>query len=569
MKKITLLLMAVLVCVGAVSAQEAQSAITFNWAHNIEGAVNSGNNCLDMVKSSDGSYLLASKFGSKTGSLTLKFDGEVVDGIVGSPYTGNSSNDNLLLQKVSNAGSVAWNVYTRKGDVSTVCLAATSDGGNIIALKSRAWVKEAGYDNLLEVVDAASTVTTIKDMGTVAGEYRFLILKIDADGKLVWSRLVSGLVKTYGDKSTVDNAYLNACVVDADDNIYLGGNFRSELHFKKSDGSVETLVAKSTPDAYFDTQMSVGDLFLAKLDKDGYYVNSLITDNVTYASIDQMAFADGKIYLDARLQGKEATVAFADKSVAANASYQNLLVASVNASDLSVNYAKVLFPVLNSSKKFVIQNKGAQVDGETVYFTGSLNGGLSNELDGKAFVETGSIQLKGYVVKMDAATGEVAAQVMKDGGISNFFGVYPCGNAFYAFGYDMASGAILTPFDKASMEAGSSIVVAKGKNIAAAATPIIDGENLIMMNRGQSQQSYSATDVLSAKVSGYSVFFYSYKVNSIATAISAAKADAAKSSVSVYTTDGILMKTVSSVAEAMQGLSKGIYVIGGQKVRTH
>ncbi len=567
MKKITLFLVAVLAWVGTASAQDAQSLMTFNWAHAVEGAVNSGNNVMEMVKTNDDSYLVASKFGSKTGSQTVKFDGEELVGVMGSPYSeGNSNNGNLLLQKVSNAGSVAWNVYTRKGDVSTVNLAAADDGGIVVALKTRAWVKEAGYDNLLEVVDAAGAVTTIKDMGTTASEYRFLILKLDADGKLSWSRLVCGLVKTYDKGKTVDNAYLNACALDGDGNIYLAGNFRSALYFKKGDGTVATLESESTPDEYFNVQNSLGDLFLVKLDKEGYYLNSLVTAAVSYASVDQMVVHDGKIFLDGRLQGKDATVKLGNTSVAASTDRQNLLVASVNATDLSVNYAKVLYPVVNSKNSFAIQNKGAQYVDGVVYFTGSLNGGLSTEINGSAFVETGATQLKGYVAKMDAETGNFSAQLYKEGTISNFFGVYPLKETLYAYGYDMSKGAILVPFDQSSLSAGTPVVVAQGGTVAAAAAPVVDGDNLIMMNRSNKQMSFYGTDVKSAAVSGFSAFYYSYKINATATGINAAKASAVTDGVNVYTADGIFIKTVSSVTDAKQGLSKGVYIIGTQKV---
>ena len=567
MKKITLLLMAVLAWVGTVSAQDAQSAVTFNWAHSVEGAVNGGNNVLGMIKTNDDAYLIASKFGTKTGNQTVKFDGEVLEGIEGSPYSsGNSNNGNLILQKISNMGSVVWNIYTRKGDISSANLAPSSDGGSIIVLKTRAWVKEAGYDNLLEIVDATGAVTTIKDMGTMASEYRFLVLKLNADGKVQWSRLVSGLVKSYDKGNTVDNAYLNACVVDADDNIYLAGNFRSSLYFKKADGTLVTLVSKSSPDEYFTTQNVIGDLFLVKLDKDGYYQNSLVTENVNYASFDQMTIHDGKIFLDGRLQTKGSSVSLGNLSVAASAERQSLLLASINTSDLSVNYAKVLFPVANSSKNFVIQNKGAQYADGTVYFTGSLNGGLSKEADGTAFVESGATQLKGYVIKMDAATGEVTAQLYKDTGISNFFGVYPASNTLYAFGYNYSMGALIVPFDKETLKVGTAITIAKGGTPGNAAEPIVDGDNFILMHRSNKQITYYGTDTKSASVSGFSAFYYSYKINETSTGVNAAKADVENTGVNVYTTDGIFVKTATSVAEAKQGLAKGVYVIGNQKV---
>ena len=81
MKKITLLLMAVLAWVGSVSAQEAQSLLNFSWAHTVEGAANASNNVFEAQKAADGSYFVANKIGTKTGALTAKFDGTAIDKI--------------------------------------------------------------------------------------------------------------------------------------------------------------------------------------------------------------------------------------------------------------------------------------------------------------------------------------------------------------------------------------------------------------------------------------------------------------------------------------------------------
>lgn len=203
MKKFILFLAACFMLAIA-SQAETQPAVTFNWAHTVDGATSAGDNIIGMVKASDGDYYVATTWGTNSGAsqVNLWFDGEQVTGadgaaIVGSPYTGTSKNGNMFLQKVSNAGSIVWNAYTRKGDIAhdKSHIVSTKDGGLLAVLKTRAWVAEAGYDNLVEYVDPTGHVTTIKDMGNVSGEYRYLVLKIAENGSLEWSRLIAGKVE--------------------------------------------------------------------------------------------------------------------------------------------------------------------------------------------------------------------------------------------------------------------------------------------------------------------------------------------------------------------------------------
>ena len=134
-KKFTLLLAAFMLLM--VSAQ-AQSPLTFQWAHSVDGNTTGGDNIIGMCKSSDGNYYVATNFGSsssQTDAMSVWFDGKKMGdsyGIwEGSPYTGTSQNGNLVLQKVAKDGSVIWSTVTTKGDVdhSSTQMAPTSDGG--------------------------------------------------------------------------------------------------------------------------------------------------------------------------------------------------------------------------------------------------------------------------------------------------------------------------------------------------------------------------------------------------------------------------------------------------------
>lgn len=567
MKKITLLLMAVLAWVGSVSAQDAQSPVSFNWAHSVDGATDGGDNVLGVVKATDGDYFVASTFGTTNSAMNVKFDGETLLGldgkpIEGSPYQGTSMNANLLLQKVSNTGSVVWNLYSKKGYIFDAQFAATADGGIVAVVKTRAWVASAGLDNLLEIVDGTGATTTIKDMWTSGSEYRFLILKIDANGKLVWSRLAFGDVEFKNEAlssavTVKDNAKINTCAVDEAGNVYLAGNLSTSLYFKKEDGTLATLVSKNN--SKWDGKASTnGDLFLVKLDANGYFVNSLSTDGTAkLAMFDKMVYNGGKLYLDGRVQSDGTVMKVGGKEVAASTTTQTQILASVNTSDLSVNYVNVL----PSEGAVTIQNKNAQFVSGKVYFTGIVKGTWLN--GSEKLVSTTA--LNGYVLEMDPATGNISHAVTSGNGI---FGIYANDKSLYAFGY-AASKAVLTPINVDTWKAETAIPVCTYGTIAIMGTPAIDGDNLVMMTRGGKARSnvdatFAGTDK-TFSLYAWGVVYFSYNLNPSTTDINSAKVNADSKAVDVYTTDGIFVKKANSLNEAKQGLAKGIYIFGNQK----
>ena len=560
MKKITLLLMAVLAWVGTVSAQEAQSPVTFNWAHSLEAGVYA--NIFGSAKSTDGSYYIATNLTTKANNVNVKFDGTVMEGVEGSAHA--SNNNNLMLQKVGKDGSVAWKLYTKKGDVSSVSVASTSDGGAILVVKSRAWDVADGLTNLLEIVDATGASMLISDPKTTNGEYRFSVLKITPEGNVAWNRIIYGLVNIYEKGSTLDNAYVNSCVVDADDNIYLGGNFRTALTFTNADNTTVTLTAKNTMNDYFTVQNVIGDLFLAKLDKDGYYINSLVGEgSCNLAYIDNIVEKDGKLYVDGRVQGKGYSLG--GKAILADASYQTPYVAAVNASDFTVDYVNAFAVTANSASRFVIQNKAMNLFDGNLYLTGGLNGGLA--ADGVS-VNTNATQLKGYIIKVDAATGKVLSMKANDEGISSYQGVYNGDKTIYAYGYVMVSGvgtAYLFPFAKDEMTSKTQILLTTaGSDVA----PLLaDGNQLILMGRGRkATHTFAGTDK-TFTFGAFGATYYSYTINDVPTAIKNISASTnAFDKVDVYSLNGVRVKANVAASEATQGLAKGIYVIGNKKV---
>lgn len=580
-KKFTLLLFAIL---SLTMSLNAQSPLAFQWAHSVDGATTGGDNVMGMCKSSDGYYYIATNFGTSTSqkALNVWFDGELLKNehgaYEGSPYTGNSQNGNMLLQKVAKDGSVVWTTFTNKGDVdhSATQIAPTSDGGVIIALKCRAWVKEAGLENMLCYVDATESETNITG-DQVESEYRYLIMKITKTGTIEWYRRITGLVKTNGEnKPTKNNIYVNGLAVDENDNIYLAGNFRTEMYLNKSDETKATLVAKSSVDTWGgDSQNTVGDMFLVKLDSKGYYLNSVVNEGVVdCAFLDKVVYNDGKLYLDGRVKSVGNEITFGGVTVNASKDFQTQLLLSVNTEDLSVNYIKSLTSVENVKKRFVIQNKSAQYLNGYVYFTGLLNGSWQQEGESENIATNHtSAQLKGYVLKMNPETGKVEkATVRTDGGIGGFFGVYEGTKKLYAFGYGMGAtdrGAIIAPIDKETYAVETPIIVCTYGIVGNATTPIVDGENFVMANRGKSAASFYGTDKKFENLKNWGSVYYSYKMSDVISTginrptISGIDSDAI---VDVYTIGGVKVKSGVAASNATEGLAKGIYIVNHKKV---
>lgn len=579
-KKFTLLLFAIL---SLTMSLNAQSPLAFQWAHSVDGATTGGDNVMGMCKSSDGYYYIATNFGTSTTqkALNVWFDGELLKNehgaYEGSPYTGTSQNGNgnMLLQKVAKDGSVVWTTFTNKGDVdhSATQIAPTSDGGVIIALKCRAWVKEAGLENMLCYVDATESETNITG-DQVESEYRYLIMKITKTGTIEWYRKITGLVKTDDVKyPTKNNIYVNGLAVDENDNIYLAGNFRTGMYLNKSDETKATLVAKSSVDTWGgDSQNTVGDMFLVKLDSKGYYLNSIVNNGIVdCAFLDKVAYNNGKLYLDGRVKSVGNEITFGGVTVNASKDFQTQLLLSVNTEELSVNYIKSLTSVENVKKRFVIQNKSAQYLNGYVYFTGLLNGSWKQESESENIVTNhSSNQLKGYVLKMNLETGRIEkAAVRTDGGIGGFCGVYEGAEKLYAFGYDFSGGAIVAPINKNTYAVETPIQVCDYGTVGNATAPIVDGENFVMANRGKSAASFYGTDKKFENLKNWGSVYYSYKMSDvISTGINKPTISGVASDVivDVYTLGGVKVKSGVAASNATEGLAKGIYIVNHKKV---
>ena len=582
-KNFTLLLAAFMLLM--VSAQ-AQSPLTFQWAHSVDGNTTAGDNVIGMAKSSDGNYYVATTFGTSNDeddALNVWFDGEKLMNsknalVTGSSYVGTSQNGNLLLQKVDKEGNVLWNMYTLKGDVEHAAtkMVPTSDGGVVMAIKTRAWVEAEGLTNLSSIYQPGKRGLkyVITDDLTKPSEYRYVILKITSKGVVDWYQIIRGEVREDTKYATKNNAYVYGLTIDENDNIYVAGNFRTKLWFQDAQNKWNEIDAQNTKDWNGDSQAVTGDLFLVKLNKQGLFLNSFLADGTAKcAFIDNLCFDDGKLYLNGRVQGDGTEMKLGGLKVDASNDRQTEILASINASDLSVNYVKSLESVANTDNRFVIQNKSVQMLNGKLYYTGLLNG--SWKQDGQTLLDNPSSKLlKGYVLQVDPETGHVDnAAIRLDGGIGGFFGVYEGQKNFYAFGYDFNGGAILAPISKDKFTLGTATKICSYGTVGICTTPIVDGENFVLAHRGgvarnfSNKASFYGTDFKFDNLKCWGTVYYSYKMGDVMTGVDKVTVDTNDDApVDVYTLNGMKVKSGVSAAEATQGLAKGIYIINHKKV---
>ena len=560
MKKITLLLMAALAFLAPVKAQDAQNVLTYQWAHTLEGAGNATNNVFEAKKSADGCYLVANKVGTKANLLTAKLDGVKIEGFEGGTY-GNSGAGNLYLQKVKTDGSVAWNVHSTKCDVSDVKVAPTSDGGAMLFIKSRVEAKDGDVAKVLKLVGADNQAVEVGDAGTVIKTNYLVMAKVNGEGIVEWTHLVTGTKKGVA----ADCVTLGDCAVDAADNVYLAGKFVGDVKIAQSADNTITLTAHN----------ATSDLYVFKFDKNGYYLNSLLPDeNASVTSqVDKVALNGETLYLAGQVKGNG--LYLADQKLDASATLTTLFLASIKTTTLDLNYVKTFTSVLNaneveSKKTFAIQNKALDYIGGNLYLTGGINGGLTAD---DITLNTNSTVYKGFVAKVQASDGKalaLGANDQKANGITNYFGVYEGANTIYTFGYDMAqtSSAILFTYDKNTLAKQSEIKFSNLRSGAINAPLLADGNNLLLMTRGKAAPlTFLGTDTQFEGFSDWGVTYCLYSISDVPTGIkNLSSTVAAADKVNVYTLSGICVKQNVSAAEATQGLAKGIYAVGGKKV---
>ncbi|MCR4701164.1 MAG: hypothetical protein K5757_09510 [Bacteroidaceae bacterium] len=574
-RKFTILVGALLAL--SISAS-AQLAATLNWAHSVQGQTTSGNSPISINKLADGNYIVFSEWGSKSdaGAEYLHFDNAATS-FKGGEYTGNSYCANALIQKTSPAdGSVLWTVYSNYGYINSGCshVSPTADGGFVATFEARALVPAKDFNNkkLLSVVQADGNnydiaFDTELYVGSSNTEAANVILKFDANGSIEWSRVLRSKVLTDRTNSpSLTNTSLNTLATDEDGNIYIAGNYRSELYIPKADNTTETLVCGNTAEWSGDAQTATGELFIVKLNKNGFFEKSLLTSGKSELSyIDNITYASGKIYFSGHAKKTTDTdvLSLDGKTINASASLQTMFYGAASTADMTVDYIKTLASIANSKGSFVIQNKNLKFADGKLYFTGSVNGGFAEDGKSEAFTSNNGTLLKGFVLKADATTGDIEASYCfaDSKSVSAYYGTW-IGDKIVATGYDMnaAVGHVFTVLNKETLAKEETISVCNAfGSVAMIATPLQDGNTFVVGNRGKGETATilngSETSPLAVGSKSYwGVVYMSYALDFGTTGIE-------KTAVA----DTESAKAYNIAGQRVNPASKGITIINGRK----
>lgn len=555
MKKLFTLLFISLMTLGA-SADGVD--YSFNWATSVEGTVAQAANVIGVEQAADGNYFAAMVWGGTTvAGKTVSWGGSNLkdasgNDIEGADYaSGNSYTPNFLLAKVDRAtGNPLWTVYTNFGYISdsNSAIEAMPDGGVVAVINVRQ--SEGADARLANIVGADGTVTYLQHTDADKWTYRAVMVKIDAEGKVVWTRTINALDETHDGANASTPFYTYDVAVAADGRIYVSGRMCTTVYFPGRSGRIVTREAACNEGWTGDSQVACGNGFVAAFDADGYIADVITIGGegaYTYTQAGSMAIDGSTLYVSAKVKKAE------------DGALTQPALAIINLDDNSVKaYREYAVGANTGGKQNINVYSLSLIDG-SLYMTGNLAGTLTD--NNVTLTATGTAAtLDGYIARMDTDGNLLAA---RNYGTLNtgVTGVVEAGGGLVALAYQMTgAGAVVLTYDKAlSAELSRTTLMTAGVT-ATAAAPLYDGENLVVLSRGAKAASafYGTTDVKPALTQNFGVLFGSWKLTgAVGTGVNSVKADNAAAN--VYGLNGMKMADAESAAN-------GVYISNGKKI---
>lgn len=565
----------------------------YQWHHTIYGQTKSGNTPVSVIKTTDGNYVAFNAFGTNTRTGTkVYFDGQPLKDaqgkeIEGCLYVGtndNSVNDNLLLQKMNpETGKVLWTVYSDKGYLyNNKSIYPTADGGLVFAgdVRNLADKTETTLFRLVGADDKKVEVS-YTPAGGGHSSVEGVIAKIDKDGHVEWAKLIATTTHpTVGKEFGSYAIYYKGLVVDSKGNIYVCGNYMSSVTFAKRDGTEETHQAKNTAAWDGSIQSSAGDPFIAKLDQDGYLLQFMTEDesNIKFATFEKMVIKDDILYVSGRFQGDgTATIKFGDTTLQPNDCH-NLIYASIRTNDLKPNYIKMLVGGKFDGKSYAVQNMNLQYYNGSLYMTGLITGSLADDASPTPFISTTTRMREAMIVKADAKSGKRLAAGIDGKSITAAYAVVETKDpaTVWVYGYSLSTKARLNKYTlkDGKLTKEEEEIVLNQASVGMLGAPLIDGNAIVSMARPR----YNSGTVLGA--TGESTKFYNWGIvltkhtcddiqpdNGTPTSIKDMTVQQNNAgNCNVYTLRGVLVKRAKTMAEAIDNLPAGLYIIGGKKM---
>ncbi len=487
----------------------------FEWASMID-ASSSTTTPYDVVVNADKDVFFLNQYGTATSNDTeyVTFLGEEAKG---APYSGTSSNSNILITKSNTAGEAVWSVHSEGGDISCSesAIVPTSDGGFFLVAKVRHTNSNAaGDDVVLRLVSASGNGVELAHIidnsewadGAYHWAYSGAMVKVDANGEIEWTKQMDMDVSAMPDATTYSYGTTDALKFygaeqDADGNFYIAGHLRKTMTFE--DGS--EVVPHNTTGWNGASSTNAGSSFIVKLDSEGNYLAQATTEapdgEFTYDDVKAISMVNGVLYVAGNVSGGDDVKTMTwgnDLSIVPNDD-ASIYMAAFD-TDLKAQWLNY-YPVGigNNSAVGFTQQHGMTVTDDKIYLTMGLDGSILNpdNQDEVLIQHTGS-GLAAAMIVCDTEDGTLdkAVLVSETTMVSGAFDAVVSENEVFVFYYDWGNSpkVVTKSYDKATLEYTNIYPVMTSTGFATVWTAAGVDDKILFGVRDNKDMSFEGTD---------------------------------------------------------------------------
>jgi hypothetical protein len=428
-----------------------------------------------VVFTEDGNAVSLSQFGSRESTDSISYNGEEI--ATGAATTSNSDNLNLLVikHKISD-GSRVWSVSSKNGDFyvsSYADMTATPDGGVVVLVSGRS-SDVAEYTSPV-LVDNSGAEVEFADWNTSIRIYNQVLIKINKEGNIVWARNivmdqlpVPNATATGATDATTNGVTPNAVTVDADGNIYIGGNYRAPMIVTGEKNSTYVLTARNIESYTGDVQSAAGGTYVIRLDSEGNYINHLRVSGELTRDQANLFYVDGSsLYIAGSIKGTSGDkLTIAGKSVSVENEYDGIYVAKLATDLKSVDYVQYI-------KAFAVSNKQStklrdlKVINDNLYIVGGGAGGYAQAGASEAVVKSTGTTEEGWLIALSAENGSWVGAANNATNIGAYLNIFSYDNKLYVYGYRLnkETGTFLDEYSEGEFTYTNRYTIAKAGGV--------------------------------------------------------------------------------------------------------
>lgn len=454
---------------GAIGLALTASAVdtpTAKWGNWFDGTTTAGDNTITHTYDSDGNLIFLNTISTTSVEQDAFYAGEkIFTGALGEKTT-----NNLALTKTDADGKAKWTIYTNSGDLDSGQggVAIAKDGSIYFLAKVRH--TDSDLEHAVTFVDATGAQFEIGDKVVAENYYFFVLGKADSNGAIQWLREIpvsTTPVVNNGKDFIYNGAYAKAFTLDSEGNIFIGGNMRTAITFPKEDGTTTTLTPRNIATWNGDSQGTVGDMFIVRLDSNGYFSDALTTDGAIQGAEQVFDFTtdDSALYFTGLINPTtEGSAATLDGKELPIGSVHTPFVGSLNPSTMTINWVTTLKgETVDDNSAY--QNPSIEVVGSTLWLVAQCNGAYTSSSNNYNFATSQGKLREGILVRINASNGDIENAVASRTGfegtaataLTGYCGVvqnasHPERVYVYGYGMNTAVGCYLRSYDSTTLE---------------------------------------------------------------------------------------------------------------------